>query len=395
MTHEAAPVPAVTAEKIDWISAGAAMASISVVGICIGLGMPLLSVILEQRGYSATMIGFNTAFAGVAALATAPLASPLAARTGVVPAMLIACAIALVSFALFPVFDSFAAWCLLRLSLHGALSILFILSEYWMSHATPQKSRGLMLGIYATTLSLGFAAGPLIFSWTGSGGYLPFSIACLIIMVAAVPLLAAFRKSPDFKGKDHVPLLPYVWKVPTATAAVLVFGAVETGGMSLLPVYGTHVGYTEAQSALLMTMIGVGNVLFQIPIGMLSDRVKDRRIVLVVISVLGLVGMLALPYAAASWWWTAGLLFLWGGMIAGLYTVGLSHLGAKLTDRELASANAAFIFCYAFGMLIGPQMIGLGMDLVRPHGFAHVLGGFFAAYIALATWRVAISRPRG
>ena len=31
-------------DKIDWLSAGAAIASISVVGICIGLGMPLLSV---------------------------------------------------------------------------------------------------------------------------------------------------------------------------------------------------------------------------------------------------------------------------------------------------------------------------------------------------------------
>ncbi len=63
-------------ERIDWLSAGAAISSISIVGICIGLGVPLLSVLLEQRGYSATMIGLNTAFAGVAALATAPLASP-------------------------------------------------------------------------------------------------------------------------------------------------------------------------------------------------------------------------------------------------------------------------------------------------------------------------------
>jgi MFS family permease len=395
MTRETPAAAATFPDKIDWVSAGSAMASISVVGMCIGLGMPLLSITLEQRGYSATMIGLNTAFAGAAALATAPLVSPLAARTGVVPAMLIACAITFVSFALFPVFDSFFAWCLLRLSLHSALSILFILSEYWMSHATPQKSRGLMLGIYATTLSLGFAAGPLIFSWTGSGGYLPFAIACIIVAVAAVPLLLAHRRSPDFKSKEHVPFLPYIWKVPTATAAVLIFGAVETGGMALLPVYGTRVGYTEAQSALLMTMIGVGNVLFQIPIGMLSDKVKDRRLVLIAIAALGLTGMLLLPLVAYSWWWAAGLLFLWGGMIAGLYTVGLSHLGTKLTDRELASANAAFIFCYAFGMLIGPQMIGAGMDWVRPHGFAHVLGGFFAAYIALAVWRVAISHPRG
>ncbi len=99
--------------------------------------------------------------------------------------------------------------------------------------------------------------------------------------------------------------------------------------MALLPVYGNGIGYTEAESALLMTMIGVGNVVFQIPIGMLSDRVRDRRIVLIAIATLGLLGMLALPFLSGSWWQTAALLFLWGGMIAGMYTVGLSHLGAK------------------------------------------------------------------
>ena len=71
-----------------WLSISAAIGSISVVGIAIGLGMPLLSVILESRGYSATMIGLNTAVAGIASIAAAPLATPLAMRFGVVWTML-------------------------------------------------------------------------------------------------------------------------------------------------------------------------------------------------------------------------------------------------------------------------------------------------------------------
>ena len=57
-------------------------------GIAIGLGMPLLSVILESRGISATMIGLNTAIAGIASIAAAPLATPLAVRFGTVWTML-------------------------------------------------------------------------------------------------------------------------------------------------------------------------------------------------------------------------------------------------------------------------------------------------------------------
>ena len=83
--------------------------------------------------------------------------------------------------------------------------------------------------------------------------------------------------------------------MPTATAAVLVFGAVETGGFALFPVYGNRIGYSEADAALLLSMIGLGNVILQIPIGFLSDRIGDRRILLIACAIVGLAGMLALP----------------------------------------------------------------------------------------------------
>ena len=64
--------------------------------------------------------------------------------------------------------------------------------------------------------------------------------------------------------------LSYIWLVPTATAAVLVFGAVETGGFALFPVYGNRIGYSEADAALLLTMIGLGNV-------MLADSARHHQ----------------------------------------------------------------------------------------------------------------------
>ncbi|MBN9262688.1 MAG: MFS transporter, partial [Hyphomicrobium sp.] len=67
-----AEVSAQDVERVHWLSIIAAVSSISVVGIAIGLGMPLLSVILESRGHSASMIGLNTAVAGIASIVGAP-----------------------------------------------------------------------------------------------------------------------------------------------------------------------------------------------------------------------------------------------------------------------------------------------------------------------------------
>lgn len=380
--------------KIRWLSISAAIASISVVGTAIGLGVPLLSVILEQRGYSTTMIGLNTAVAGFASIAAAPFATPLAARFGVVPMILVMIVTGALSFLGFYFAQAFWIWFPLRAVLHLALTVLFILSEYWISMSAPPKHRGLVLGIYATVLSLGFAFGPWIFAMMGSQGFLPFGTAFAIVMIAAIPVLAAWRESPPILGDSESKrgFLPYVWLVPTATAAVLVFGAVETGGFALFPIYGARIGYPEADAAILLSMVGLGNVLLQIPLGMVSDRIRDRRHLLLLCAAVGLAGMLVLPLIAHHWYLLACLLFIWGGAVAAMYTIGLAHLGSRLSGRELANANAAFVFCYGLGMLIGPQVVGLGMDAFGAPGFGYSIAMFFAAYILLGAWRLAAGK---
>ena len=104
----------------------------------------------------------------------------------------------------------------------------------------------------------------------------------------------------------------YIFLVPTATAAVFIFGAVESGGLSLFPIYGTRSGFTESQAALLLTVMGIGNVIFQIPLGLLSDRIKDRRNLLALMTVVGLIGALCLPLLQGNWWLMAIVLLFWG-----------------------------------------------------------------------------------
>ncbi|GAB1582292.1 MFS transporter [Phyllobacterium phragmitis] len=377
-----------------WRSLAAAIATISAVGMAIGLGIPLLSVLLESRGYSASLIGANTAVAGLASIAAAPLSAPIAARFGVVRSILAMLLLGGFAFLGFHFFQALWAWFLLRVVLHFALTALFVLSEYWINASAPPEKRGLVLGIYATTLSLGFALGPWIFAQIGSTGMLPFGIGFAIIMLAAVPVLLAWKDSPDFEDGEHVPFVPYIFAVPTATAAVFVFGAVETGGFALFPVFGARIGYSESEAALLLTMIGLGNVLLQIPLGIISDRIRDRRNLLLACAAIGLAGMVLLPFIIGNWYLVAGLLFLWGGVVAGLYTVGLAHLGSQLTGRELASANAAFVFCYAVGTLAGPQAVGIGLDAMGPKGFAVVLGIFFALYMLIAAFRLLAHKKR-
>ncbi|HSX74306.1 MAG TPA: MFS transporter, partial [Shinella sp.] len=350
---------------------------------------------MEKRGISSTMIGINSAMAGIAAMAAAPFTTRLAHAWGTATTMLAAILLAAVSGLGFYYIQNFWLWFPLRLVFHGAITTLFILSEFWINAAAPPRRRGLVLGIYATVLSLGFATGPLLFSLLGSDGVLPFAVGAAIILLAAVPIFAARGESPIIDEKPELHFMRYILLVPTATAAVFIFGAVEVGGLSLFPIYATRAGFSEPQAALLLTVMGIGNMAFQIPLGMLSDRLADRRRLLTVLAVIGLVGALSLPLISHSWVLMATVLLLWGGCVAGLYTVGLSHLGSRLVGADLAAANAAFIFCYAVGTVVGPQAIGAAMDVSGNDGFAWAIVAFFGFYLVLSLARMVFRPKRG
>jgi MFS family permease len=273
-------------------------------------------------------------------------------------------------------------WFPLRILLHIALTVLFILSEFWISTSAPPHRRGLVLGIYATVLSLGFAAGPWLFAHLGSSGFRPFGVIIGLVALAAIPVLAARNESPTIASDGETSnFLRYIWLVPTATAAVLVFGAVETGGFALFPIYGNRIGYSEADAALLLTMIGLGNVLLQIPIGMISDRVSDRRYLLLACAIVGLRHDL---YRFPAELHLMALLFVWGGVVAAMYTIGLAHLGCGFPAMNWPPPALPSCSATASAWCSAPRRSASAWT----HSGLPASAGwrlFFAAYIALVS----------
>jgi MFS family permease len=367
----------------------AAIASISIVGTGIGLSFPLLSLLMEQRGIAASIIGANTAVAGIAAMMVVPFVTPIARMLGVVNTMLATIGLSIFCLAGFYLSENLPLWFVLRFLFSASITTIFILSEFWINSASEEKHRGLILGIYGTVLSLGFAFGPGILAIVGTHGILPFLIGGGIIISAIVPISMGRNNEPELERAGKTPsVIPYLFIVPLATMAGFIFGAVEQIELALLPVFALRSGYEEQAAALLLTITGLGNVALQIPLGMWSDRAKDRRIVLLACTLAGLVGAVLIPLTVHIGWVFAIILFAYGGIISGMYTVGLAHLGSRLTGTDLAQANAAFVLCYGLGMTVGPQIAGIAMDVIGTSGFGVTLFAFFAIYLALYVFRV-------
>jgi MFS family permease len=368
------------------LAVGAAITTVAIVGVGLSLSLTLLALRLAEQGYSGGAIGLNSAAGGLATFAIAPFVPALARRLGVRRLLIFSILAGALSLAAFAATDGYWPWLAIRTLFGAALTILFAVSEFWISSAALAGRRGLVMGLYTASFALGIALGPSILAVTGTQGSAPFLAAIALFLLAGLPIAVLGTSAPVLERPARISVLAFVAAMPAATCAALVYGAIETTAMGLLPVYALRSGLGAATGALLVTIFALGNGAFQTPIGIVSDRF-DRRRLLMLVAGFGTIGALLLPLAReAGFAAFASLLFVWGGVVGSLYAIGLAYLGSRYQGAELASGNAAYIMLYSAGMLAGPPLTGLGLDLA-PAGLFIALALLLAGYFALASWR--------
>ncbi len=363
------------------LAIAAAIATVTIAGIGLSLSATLISVRLAQLGFSARAIGFHTAGSGLLGVATAPYVPWLARKIGVRRLLIAALLLGAACLAALALTHGYWPWLAVR-SLYGiALTIMFILGEFWISAVVWPHRRGLVMGIYATAIAAGFAAGPFLLAAIGPSGAAPFLVAALLSLVATLPIGLADVDAPALRQTEPLPFLAIMRDAPAATTAALLYGAIEATAFGLFPVFALRQGWGADAAAIASAIFALGNALLQIPTGLAADNFGRARL-LILIGGLGTLGALILPLAAHfAYAAYVVLLFAWSGIVGGLYAVGLTSLASRYSGAALARANAAYILLYSAGALIGPPLFGFGLDLAPAGLFialALVLAGFFA-----------------
>lgn len=359
----------------------AAITCITIAGTGLSLGLLLISFVLDARGVSGLMIGLITTTGGLATIIASPLTPSLLRRIGLVPTLIVALVLMAVGFGPLYWIDALWLWFVLRFVNGVGIAVLLVSSEFWINDLVASRRRGLVLGIYTAAQSVGFAIGPALLAVIGPQGFLPFAVGSGLMLVAAIPALAGTSSTPKVGKTTRGSILTPLAAIPMAMLAAFTFGALEAG-MNLLPIYGLRVGKTETIAALLAMAVALGNVVFQIPIGFISDRI-DRRKVLLACAVIALAGTTLLPVVTANTTLFLALLVIWGGVIAAFYSVGLALVGSHHHGAALAQANASFVMLYSIGRVVGPAAAGAGIDLWNPHGFALAMALFIAIYVVI------------
>ncbi|MCU5772759.1 MFS transporter [Erwiniaceae bacterium BAC15a-03b] len=366
--------------RAEWRAKAAVIIAVTIFGLTYGLSAPLIALTLDSRGYSENFIGINAAMHALGVLLIAP-ALPWLCRTfstrQLMFSALLAAGVLLMLFPGLPV----ASWFLLRLLLGVATEVILVVTETWLNQVTLEQHRAKNLALYTAMLSLGFAAGPLLLSLHGSGST-AFMLGGVIALAAAGAMLLAQTGAIAAEQEIKRSLRSWLQMLPLALSATVLNAALECAGMNLLPLYAINLGWREADATSLIAILLLGAIVLQLPIGWLADRV-DRRRLIVILAALSTLGALIWPLALRELWLARTLLFLWGGVFVGIYTVIITLTGQRFRGAELAGAYAILSVGWGIGALLGPTLGGIAMSLTL-HGLPLMAALFCALFTLFA-----------
>ncbi|MFG1478644.1 MFS transporter [Xanthobacter sp. V4C-4] len=367
------------------LARGAVIATAAVFGLTYSLSAPLVAFGLAQHGLSEALIGANAAMHAVGVLVTAMLLPRIVASVGARRVILGSVVLSALTLLAFPYMPAIWLWFPLRLLLGMAAEALFVTSETWINALSTENTRARAMAAYTAALSVGLALGPFILSLVGTAGVLPYLIGAIACLAAAVFVASPRVPAPHFDEPTVGSPVHYLRLAPLALTATALNAAIETAGLSFLALYAIGLGWGEQDATRLMSVMMVGAIVLQLPIGWLGDTVDRRRLVIALAAV-SAAGAAVWPLALGHEVATYALLFVWGGAFVGIYTIMITIVGARFKGGDLVGIYAVGGLFWGLGALVGPLGAGISMQL-HAHGLALFAAAACGAF-ALAAWRL-------
>ena len=370
----------------DWAAIAVVILSVTAFAIAQGLTFPLISLVLQSRGMSGSMIGFNAAGYAVGA-ATAVLAiDKLTAHfrgDRLIIAGLFGCSVSLAAFALT---DYLPLWFVARFVIGFCASLISILSGAWLNTASPDRIRGRISGFYGAGMCAGFAAGPLAIPLLGTENGLAFALVAVYVALigfASVAFSGNARTLPQPAPSGA--LLRFIRVAPVLVLMELAFGFADIAAISGMAFYFVRVGHSEAFAAYAITVLSLPTALAQPLVGWLLDR-TSRAGVAFGCGLLGAVAFHLIPFLHSE----AAILATFaviGVATFALSTCALTFLGERFEGGMLVAGTASFSLAYSTGSILGSTGTGFAMDFISPAAVPISVGLGLLSFTVLIAFR--------
>lgn len=352
-------------------------------GLSQGLLLPVLSILLEQKGVSSSLNGLNAASLYLGSFAMTLVAERLLSAAGFKKLIASGISLVLVCLLLFPLLPGIKAWFILRLLVGVGDSAINYAAQLWVLLMTPPEHRGRNLSLYGMSYGLGFSLGPVGISLLRFGQSTPFVVLAFLFLLV---LLLTATKLPNSRpervengegqAKRFARSYSLAWY---ALIPALLYGYMEATLNSNFPVYGLRIGYSEDQIAALLPFAGIGGLVLQLPLGLWSDRFGRKKI-LMLAGIGGGLAFAVLPLAGDRFMPTLLLLIIAGGFVGSFFSLGLAYAADILPRNLLPAANVVSSFHFSAGSIVGPAAGGLMLEYGWGGGVLGLMGVLYILF---------------
>jgi MFS family permease len=259
-------------------------------------------------------------------------------------------------------------WTALRFLSGACIVGLYMVIESWLNERSPNEARGRVFAVYQVISLLALAGGQYLILLDETPGE-AFIIAGALFSIGLVPVV--LTRVPHPAPITSVKLdVGWLWRVsPLGVAGTLVAALANGAFFALGPVFARSVGLSTAEVALFMSLVLLGGVALQWPIGHFSDRWDRRRVILGVAvfgAVFALLGAFLVTRSVSG---LLGAAFVYGGAAFSLYPLCVAHSNDRVAASDFVATSSGLLLIYGIGAAIGPLLVGPLMQYAGPQTF--------------------------
>lgn len=357
----------------------------------VGLLGSYLALELTMAGKSEQVIGLVMSFFFIGMLVGAYQCHKLISSVGHIRAFAVFAAITTAVVMLHGMHTSPVFWGLLRFVSGVSITGLYMVVESWLNESAQPQLRGKVLALYMVISYLGMGLGQQLLNLGNSNGIQLFYVAGFTLTLCLVPVAVTHSLHPRLPEIEKLHPLQVLIKAPAGVSGCFLAGLLNSAFYSLVPVFCYQTGFSVMQLSLVMTMAIFGGMLFQWPIGTISDR-YDRTYVLIIQGItLTFVSLTIMFLTNLFFPLFLALMVLYGGISFTLYPVAVARTHDVFAARNVVPVSSVLLLFYGLGASAGPVLASSAMTITAsPYG----LFAYFTCMAAIYSLITYILRRR-
>jgi len=367
--------------------------------LLIGIGFMMLGNGLQGTllGLRATMEGFPTFVTGImmsgyfiGVFVGSMIAPKLVQRVGHIRVFAALASLASISILVHGLYVGPVTWFAMRLITGISYAGLFVVAESWLNDRASNETRGQVLSVYMMVTTLGLGCGQFLLNLADPMGVELFIMVSIIVSFGLVPILLTARPAPSFASTGKMSLLELYRASPLAVISNGLTGVAHGTIFGLGAVYARYELYDIELIPWFMASFLLGSLVFQWPIGWISDHV-NRRVTMAGMSVVAIAACVAAIFLPKGETLFFAAIVILGGAAMPMYSMSIAYANDRLEPEQIVAASGSLVMVAGLGLSTGPIIVSFLMGQFGPMFYFIGIASAFAMILGFTVYRMGIT----